>query len=276
MANNRRCNLCKANDSELVSILQKPPEHETKFLPWEKIYYREIRKCNSCRAYFNYHEFDIFDQSFYENSYNAAIGTGHLEERFNKIISLPEQQSDNKLRVQRIKDFLKNNFNSNIKGLRFLDVGSGTGVFPYEMAKHFISVSAVDPDQQSVSLMRNLGTLENIWQGSIQDVPHTSKFDFISFNKVLEHLLDPFFLLNEAQKRLSQKGIIYIELPYAEDIIHNDLQNERAEFFIEHFVTYNYASINYLINKSSLEPLQVDNIIDPSGKHTIYAFCQQF
>lgn len=274
MNNARRCNLCKEDNSELVSVVQERPSAETDFLPTGTAYYREIRKCNMCGAYFNFHEIDLFDKSFYEGNYNSSIGSGVLEERFKKIISLPQSNSDNKLRVQRIIQFLEEYSNDSVDELRVLDVGSGTGVFPYEMAKYFQSVSAVDPDKQSVSLMKKLANVENVWQGSISDVPESFRFDFISFNKVLEHLLDPFYLLNQAKKRLSKNGIVYIELPYAENIIEQGLQNQRAEFFIEHFTIYTYSSIRYLLNETGMEEINIKDLVDPSGKQTIYAFCK--
>lgn len=268
----QQCNLCKSTATELISVLTEKPKLEMQYLGKDMPYYREIRKCQNCGVYFNYHGLQLFDESFYEGTYNEAIDIGTLQARFEKIINLPEEKSDNKHRVKRIVDFTDSYFNN--RNINILDVGSGTGVFPYEMSKFFTQVSAVDPDKASVNLMKKMINLKNTWHGSISAITEEEHFDFISFNKVLEHVEDPVQLIKISKDRLLQDGIIYIELPFAEALILQHLQDERAEFFIEHYTTFTFQSINFLIEKSGLISLKTETITEPSGKHTIYAFCK--
>ena len=264
-----RCKLCGGDKSKLLIVLNSKPVGETKYLPSGAPYYREVRECLTCGVFFNCHEYDLFTRSFYEGQYNSAIDAAGLERRFKKIINLPIENSDNKGRVRRITKFLKKQGLG--KNIRLLDVGSGTGVFPYEMAVLGFNVSAVDPDPNSIAHMRKHISLENIWEGSINDIPY-DYFDIITFNKVLEHIENPFDLIEGAVERLKRKGIIYIELPFGTELLKDGLVGERAEFFIEHFTTFTYSAFQYLAKQAQLTCLKINNITDPSGKHTIYGF----
>jgi len=266
---NCTCNLCGRKESKLVAALDAKPEGETPYLPEGTLYNREIRECQKCGVFFNCHGYDLFSRSFYEGEYNSAIDQAGLERRFHKIINLPAEESDNKGRVNRISEFLgQNGFEKN---LSVLDVGSGTGVFPYEMASRGYEVSAVDPDPVSVEHMKKHISLKNIWEGSISDLPAV-QFDLITFNKVLEHIKNPFELIEGAAERLNSKGLIYIELPYGTVLAENGLASKRAEFFIEHFTTFTESAFQYLAERAQLTCLKMDSLIDPSGKHTIYGF----
>ena len=66
--------------------------------------------------------------------YDIDIGKDNLEINFFKIISL--KKSDNKGRCARIKKFL-NDQKLLRKKINLLDIGTGLGVFPYEVKKVF-------------------------------------------------------------------------------------------------------------------------------------------
>ncbi len=272
------CNLCGSRISELVEVLDEKPEGETTYLPEGLAYHREIRCCKNCGVYFNAHGYNLFSEELYQGNYNAAIAEdpaltqGKLQRRFDRIINLPEGESDNKLRAQRVVDYCKLALAPSLMDLKLLDVGSGTGVFPYEISKFIPKVSAVDPDGQSVELMRKNIELQHLWHGSLRDVDSDAQFNLISFNKVLEHVEDPVQMLFEAKQRLHPDGAIYIELPFAEGIIARGEQGRRAEFFIEHFTTFTKDAMQYLIDAAGLKLQFQKDILEPSGKETIYAF----
>lgn len=273
-----KCHLCGSKANDLISKLEAKPEGETRYLPEGMNYYREIRHCGQCGVYFNAHDYPLFGEELYAGNYNAAIAEdpalsqGKLQKRFERIINLPEDSSDNKLRVGRIMDYINLAMSQDKSQLKALDVGSGTGVFPYELSKHLPKCSAVDPDGQSVELMRKNIELDNLWHGSLAQVPDEEKFDLISFNKVLEHVEDPISMLKNAKGHLSKGGVVYIELPFGEGIRDRNQQGQRAEFFIEHFCAYTYEALTYLIREAGLELQFQKDIIEPSGKETIYAF----
>jgi len=147
-------------------------------------------------------------------------------------------------------------------------------VFLHESKKFINNIYCVDPDPHSIKLVKELIAVNNAWVGSVENISADFNFDFISFNKVLEHVEDPINLLKNAVLHLKENGIIYIELPYSDTIIFEEKQKERAEFFFEHLVIYNRSSLEYLIKKAGLFNLHMDVIIEPSGKHSIFSFCK--
>lgn len=266
-----KCHLCGKSNSTPVSTIKKKPGLETDYGIQPANYYREIRLCKVCGAYFNSFDSDLIPADFYRGKYNASIEEGDLEARFNRIINLPIAQSDNKQRVQRILNFLKNQ-SFDPMSVDVLDVGSGTGVFLHELSKYIQNIYGVDPDPASVSLMRKkIGSI-SAWNGTLIDIPRTSHFDLITFNKVLEHVNEPIKMLVDAKLYLKPSGFIYIELPFADNLISNKEQDSKAEFFLEHLVIYNRSSLSYLVKQSGFDLIQMEDLVEPSGKNTISAF----
>ncbi len=275
MSNQVICNLCGSSDnSKKVSEVKSKPDLETDYGIASEEYYRTIYQCLKCSAYFNSYSPTLLPESFYSGFYNSSIDSGKLIGRFNRITSLSFEESDNKQRVKRIIDFLHNSTDFKLETIDLLDVGTGTGVFLHEAKKYIENINCVDPDPHSIKLVEELIDVKNAWVGSVENIPDSYIFDFISFNKVLEHVQKPIQLLKNAISRLKQNGIIYIELPYSDIIISEGKQKERAEFFIEHLVIYNHSSLEYLIETAGLLSIHTDVIIEPSGKHSIFAFCK--
>lgn len=269
------CNLCgSVGKNKIVSEVSAKPKLETDYGITPEKYFRTICLCLECSAYFNFYSANLLPEAFYSGFYNSSIDSGKLIERFNRIISLSFEESDNKQRVKRIANFVKNSKKLELNKIDLLDVGTGTGVFLHEVKKDIQNVNCVDPDPHSIRLVKELIEVNNAWVGSVEDIPKNFSFDFISFNKVLEHVPKPIELLIKSSTYLRENGIIYIELPYSDYIISEKKQIERAEFFIEHLVIYNRSSLAYLIESAGLLNLFTDVIIEPSGKHTIYAFCK--
>jgi 2-polyprenyl-3-methyl-5-hydroxy-6-metoxy-1,4-benzoquinol methylase len=253
---------------KLVTIDRKP-EYETDYNINPDLYLRIVYQCHSCKAYINFHS--LLDKNFYSGEYNKAITLGTIENRFNRIISLPNSTSDNKQRVKRIVTF----FNEHIpvrENPRLLDVGSGTCVFPYEMKSNGFQTSCIDPDEAAIMHARNNVQVDNAHHGDMFNFKTDQKFDLITFNKVLEHFKDPADHLTESGKYLKKDGLIYIELPEGDRIVKTNRINKRAEFAIEHYIIFNTPSIKKLAENCNME-IVYDNIItDPSGKYTIFAF----
>ncbi|MBK6263775.1 class I SAM-dependent methyltransferase [Marivirga sp. S37H4] len=269
------CNLCGSIDkSEKISEVRSKPDLETDYGIEKGKYFRIIYHCLECSAYFNHYSPTLLPESFYSGFYNSSIDSGKLIERFKRITSLSFEESDNKQRVKRIVEFLTTSENFKLDAVDLLDVGTGTGVFLHEAKKFINNIYCVDPDPHSIKLVKELIAVNNAWVGSVENIPTDFNFDFISFNKVLEHVEDPINLLKNAVSHLKENGVIYIELPYSDFIISEEKQKVRAEFFIEHLVIYNRNSLEYLIKKAGLFNLHMDVIIEPSGKHSIFAFCK--
>jgi len=228
------CNLCNSTDTVEISVLLEKPALETDYRIPPSEYNRRIMFCNSCGVYFNCYKEGLISEDFYEGFYNDSIDSGKIEERFNRVIKLSFGQSDNKQRIRRIYDFVQTH-GFNVE--RVLDVGTGTGVFVYEASRCFKFVYCVDPDKKSIEIVNKKVNVQQSWVGTLNDIPSTFTFDLITYNKVLEHVKHPIELLKQTGNYLAERGIVYVELPYAEDLIKEDKQKERAEFFIELLLT---------------------------------------
>ena len=94
------------------------------------------------------------------------------------------------------------------KGLKILDIGSGTGQFLYEMKQCGLNVYGVEPGDFDES--ENL----NIKNTTLLNAKYPSNFfDIITMNHVLEHLDNPNETIKEIYRILKNNGIFIIGVP---------------------------------------------------------------
>lgn len=265
------CPVCKGNDFDLIIVITEKPEKETAF-PMSGSYYREILQCRNCRVYFNYHNYIADD--FYQGTYNLATYQDKMLVTYQKIRSLPTEQSDNKQRVMRVHGFLEDRFqDKNNERLKILDVGSGLCVFLAEMKGLGYKTYCIDPDGSAIKHALNNVNVDFAQPGSLDSLQTQEKFELISFNKVLEHVEDPVELLSQAKKFLNPHGIVYVELPDGDAAIkYRADPKDHSEFFIQHITVFNQSSLKLLADFSGYKVLKIDSIRDPSGKFTVFAF----
>ena len=263
------CIICNSTEFEHILNIDKKPPLETDYkIPAEK-YNRNIVKCKNCGAYLNQH--NLLDEAFYSGNYNDAIELGTLKTRFEKIINLPENISDNKSRVKRVLKYIEN-YGIKSSEISVLDIGSGTCVFLYEMKKHVQKTTCIDPDFNAISHAKNVVKVDDTFHGSVVDFNSKNKYDLITLNKVLEHLKSPIEVLIKIKNNISENGLLYIELPHSEPIIKQNTIFEHSEFFVEHYSIHNETSIKKIAEIASYSILDIGEIVDPSGKFTIFAF----
>ncbi len=264
------CYVCGSTKYSLISSLTHKPAGETDYGVPPDQYYRDICQCQVCHVFFNKHQ--LIPEDFYQGQYNASITLGNLQERYLKIMSLPIEKSDNKQRVSRIVTFLSEKRKKDIKQIRALDVGSGTCVFLGELKKHGVYTACVDPDPQAARHALDTVKVEEAYTGSLEDVPTGNNYDLITYNKVLEHVKEPVALLQQAKQYLSTDGIVYVELPHGTPGVKAGIEQERQEFFMEHYTIFNEPSFQYLVSQAGFQSLAIETIEEPSGKFTIYGF----
>lgn len=89
---------------------------------------------------------------------------------------------------------------------KVLDCGCGEGYFGAEVKKQFLSseVWGLELDKQSAELARK--KIDNVLQGNLEDtIGQLPKnyFDCITFNDVLEHLVNPYEIISRLRENLS-------------------------------------------------------------------------
>jgi len=271
----RKCNLCNSNNSKVIETVTKRPVIENDYGITKKAYFREICLCKNCGGYFNHYKKDLLQKNFYKGFYNDSIKSkhGNLLNRFKKIINFPLAKSDNKNRVNRIHFLLGKN--KKATAIKLLDIGPGIGVFPYEMSKKGYNVSCVDPDPAAINHIKKNIAIKKAWIGTIKDIPKNILFDLITCNKVIEHVDNPIKTVKTFQNHLKKNGIIYIEIPFGEEIVKNMKPSNRQEFVIDHLNIFTRSSLRYLAKKCEFNILFQETIIDPSGKNTIFALLKR-
>ena len=257
------CGCSAGNRSELYAY-SSPPEGETKFLIPDKCYRRYYDQCQVCGHIFGRHSIDLselYSAEYVNSTYGNKEG---MALRFDKIMSLPKSQSDNQHRVDRILGFFSRH---DVNGRLLLDIGAGLGVFPAAMRERGWSVTAIEPDPRSVSVIREKAQVIALTESLFDINPiELGRFDLITLNKVLEHVENPTMFLAKAAQLVADSGFIYVELP---DVAAASEGMDREEFFIEHHHIFSPTSLCILAQSSGLRLIELTRVREPSGKFTL-------
>lgn len=259
------CRFCGAEDWAFLAGFDAPPPGETDF--GFSPYRRGLWQCGACRHIVNIHAMDlegIYDAGYWDRTYGGT----RMSDTFDKIMALPTAKSDNRARVARVDGLART-----LAGLAtpgsLLDVGSGLAVFPAAMREEGWSCVALDPDARGAEHARDRAGVRAV-AGDFMKVDLDETFDLITFNKVLEHVLDPVAMLARAAGFLKPGGVVYVELPDGEGAIEES--PGREEFFVEHYDAYSVASLSLLAVRAGFRIELIERVREPSTKYTLRAF----
>lgn len=267
---------CISNPSHFrqVHVYHEPPAGETHFAFGDAgKYEREIWHCQNCGHFVSYHGMGaegLYSQEYVDSTYRDPDG---IQRNFERIIHLSPEKSDNVGRVRRLLRFARDYFadQPNMAAPTILDVGSGLGVFAYQIKQAGWECTALDTDPRLLSHIRESVSVHTIL-ADYQEAENIGSFNVISFNKVLEHVEDPVAMLARSTQFLKTGGFIYVELPDGEAAVNDPDDYGREEFFIEHFHIFSMASVAILAQRAGFEVIQLERLREPSSKYTIRAF----
>ena len=255
---------------KLILKISKKPFKEVDYGISKEKYKRKIYKCLKCNHHFAHHKRHLI-ADLYKNQYFLSTYKNYdtLKLQVEKILNLPKSKSDNKNRVLRIKNFLKR---KKIKKINLLDVGSGTGVFPISIAGKNIKVYSNEINNvQSKFIQKFSNNKITVFNSSFlsKNFKSKKKYDFITFNKVLEHIEYPSKFLKKTYKILNNSGYIYIEVP---DIISKRKTSQYLweEFGLGHLHIFSKKSLKLFVESLNYKIEELKSLVEPSGKHTIY------
>jgi 2-polyprenyl-3-methyl-5-hydroxy-6-metoxy-1,4-benzoquinol methylase len=97
---------------------------------------------------------------------------------------------------------------------KILDIGCGAGIFASQLINEEREIWGIEPDNNSAQLASE--KLYKVLTGKIEDVLGDlpgNYFDAIFFNDVLEHLIDPWTIIQKIKAKLSDKGRLICSIP---------------------------------------------------------------
>jgi SAM-dependent methyltransferase len=145
----------------------------------------------------------------------------------------------------------------NVRSL--LDYGSGGGAFLKEVRKRFpdIELTAHDENPQSKKALKgtDIQFLQNL------DDADDKKYDMVTTFQVVEHLEDPFTVLNKLKSLLNPEGVLILTVPNADGPIRH-FPNALTEMPPHHVSRFNKSSLlkalgnaGYNVDFVGFEPL---------------------
>jgi SAM-dependent methyltransferase len=265
-----RCPCGRRHDRPAFSY-DAPPPGETRFDLGGQAYRRRYLRCGECAHWYADTPMDL--SGLYSGTYVDSTYSEGMRRTFERILALPPEKSDNAGRVARVLAFARRRLGPGTTP-SLLDVGSGLAVFPAGMKAAGWRCTALDPDPRAATHAREAAGVEAI-AGDFRAIPdeRLARYDVISFNKVLEHILDPVAMLEKAARHLQPGGFVYVEVPDGEAAAAEG--SGREEFFIEHLHVFSPESAALMARHAGLMTLELERVREPSTKFTLRAFLSQ-
>jgi len=99
----------------------------------------------------------------------------------------------------------------NVKGLKILDVGAGTGRLSIPLAKAGASVTALDVSEEMSRKIKNKNKKIKIVVGDAEDLPFDDgAFDIVTAAFLIVHLKNPTRFFDEAYRVLKDNGLLVV------------------------------------------------------------------
>jgi SAM-dependent methyltransferase len=275
------CPLCGgALRDDLLTITQ--PDRFELAVGVEAAGYRRVwRECGGCGAAINQNDVDVTRklQAVAKNYYEIDLGSS-IGAKYQRVMNLPEAQSDNAGRTRRViekyLDLRKKQKWPQSDAIRVADVGAGTGVFLAKArqvcAEKGVTLEAVaiEPDPIAAAHLRTLG-IARVYEGLLDEKFSETEFDLVTCNKVIEHIEDPVPALEQGRRILNERGgLIYVEVPDVQTVRHRPATDNILGALHHHLFDLN--SLDRLFRRAGLVPVDIQRIVDPSGKLTVFGF----
>lgn len=253
------CEICNSN-LKLVKTIHKPQKNENIFNFSKNKFLKKFYQCKNCYHIFNFHSFLKNIDKIYADQYNKNAHK-NLEEKFHKINSLKKNKSSNLNRLEFLFKFIK-------KKNKIIDIGSGIGIFPFSLKKKGFEIDCIEYDKNANFFLNKIGL--NSLRKSIINYKIPRKYDFITFNKILEHL-------NIEQIKIILGNInsgskVYIEVPSIKAKIKGF---KRQEFFLEHQNIFSKKSLKILVKKLNFKVIKISDIKEVNHKFTLRAVIEK-
>ncbi len=251
------CLICGNGDSKILATYNEPDQYEVACGVSPNGYMRKWVQCNQCGFIYSLYSRDkgVFDE-LYQTVYRGAESPWRKEageELFQRIINLPDNESETRYRTRWIKDQIHRLCQNQIITMgtppyQFLDVGGGSGVFAYEFRDKDWVPYVVDPDDRGSFMEKyNIKFIQGYYRPGLSPL----KFDLVSLIYVLEHLDNPISLIHSLHDDMEPGALLYIEVPDA--ICFQRKESDDDIFNSCHLWMFDPHSLSELLHKEGFE-----------------------
>lgn len=277
-----QCAICRGALGRVLLSHEQRDRFEIHVGVDETGYHREWVECSRCGSATNLQSPENQRKlaSLAAEYYEVDLANSSIAEKYDRVMNLPPDRSDNAGRVERIRSTVEG-FHARIDGLRerrrrALDIGAGTGVFLSRFVDSTKSAAAqwtavgIEPDPRAANHLRSIGKFE-VHAGRYDGQREFRDFDLVTLNKVVEHIPAPVSFVKQAAQALSAKcGIIYIEVPDRLTIGRRPPSDNILGSLHHHL--YTPQGLMTLFQLAGLVALNIGRVFEPSGKITVYGF----
>tara|TARA_B100001093_G_scaffold52260_1_gene44339 strand:+ start:27081 stop:27923 length:843 start_codon:yes stop_codon:yes gene_type:complete len=213
---------------------------------------------------------NIYSDGGYYESEDKNDTLNYIKNRFDFVVNLDHGKSDNKERIKRFLNFIDSHAASK---LNILDIGAGMGVFFYELyGKIKFKGVALELDPYCTLHLKKI--FKNypfrVTNELIENFVCDNTFEFITINRVLEHVFNPVNFLKKLKKFITKSSTIYVEVPDSESYYLGGSNDEA--FGYGHYHVYSPEALIKVFNLSGYKVSELKRCIEPSNKYTLYGF----
>ena len=254
------CNLCGADDTELVFVADENQFHlngRFNIVKCKKcglVYvnprprFNEIHRYYPDEIYYSYQDNQGKKNSFRQRFKNFLLETLMGEKRRNFITR--------NLIVRLFKEKLMVVVPSALKG-KILDIGCGNGEFLSGLQKYGWDTYGVEISPKACEIAKRVGI--NVFCGELFQAKYTSEFfDVIVMNQILEHVHSPSSHLKEINRILKPKGLLIISVPNIDSFESKIFKEKWTCLDVpRHLYHFNLKTLTPLLQKHNFEIIEV-------------------
>jgi 2-polyprenyl-3-methyl-5-hydroxy-6-metoxy-1,4-benzoquinol methylase len=226
----------EGHDPYLAKVYKSAPDHDLNWMI-----------CNDCGFVYRSpalteQELEILYKSYDQDEFSNTTP----DEYFDKIMSFPNEESENWQKIAWLKEVISNDERKDI--FEALDIGCGGGTLLYTAREELSlrSVSGVELNEVYADLARRRLDASILNQNYVSGL-FKKQFDLLINTKVLEHVADPLPFLKEMYDDLRNGGLLFIEVPDVSDMYSLPPTHER--FWIPHIYFFSGNTLSALLRK---------------------------
>jgi 2-polyprenyl-3-methyl-5-hydroxy-6-metoxy-1,4-benzoquinol methylase len=263
---NNNCILCQSNNKTVIARQEFKDEFLSLIDPELNKIERTWVECGNCKLIYHNPRLEEFETDILYKKFRDPSFTGEIaDEYFDKIISIPNSESDNFYKVTQINNDIPEHIS---KGGSILDIGSGGGVFLYtflQRNKYWTSYG-VEPTAEFANLTQRKLQCP-VHAGNYHKDIFDTKFDLITCNQVLEHTIDPMKFLGDIFSDLNRGGYLYMEVPDTKDF--EELSPEHNRFWMAHLWYFSKPVLENMFAKSGFKVIKVESQKTIRGRNNL-------